>query len=487
MQEVESSVKKILEYKTACEANVVSLFYKSSDLLYDYDLKLEDFTNNIWKVYWQIAYDIVIKEQKPSLDDITVGLYLEKHLKLKEKFDEYGGYDTIVKASEYVTVENISGYVGELHKWGTILDMIKNRFPVADRLSELADMTLEEIYAEYDAKLNHIFVNANHDVNTYSISDGIENLIDELDEGVVVGLPYHDMPLLTKEISGDLTGNITLVGALSGVGKSTFIRNTKIPSIIAGKEKLVIMINEEGLKKWQRELLVWVANNIYKEDLQKHTIRDGKFKQEIKDLLRKCANWIKEKDQNQSIIIIPFKRYHTSQAIKIIKKYAGMGVKYFVLDTFKADADSKVSDKSWMAMQQAMVDINDVVKPEGKNVHISVTFQLAKTSARQRYYTQDNVGMAKNMIDVASTCIMVRDVFDDEMPSGKNPLKVFRLEGKNGKSKIPITLSQDKNYQIVFIVKNREGSSNQFQIVIEHDLSRNIIKEVGITHVMQDF
>ena len=348
-------------------------------------------------------------------------------------------------------------------------------------------MTLEEIYAEYDAKLNHIFVNANHDVNTYSISDGIENLIDELDEGVVVGLPYHDMPLLTKEISGDLTGNITLVGALSGVGKSTFIRNTKIPSIIAGKEKLVIMINEEGLKKWQRELLVWVANNIYKEDLQKHTIRDGKFKQEIKDLLRKCANWIKEKDQNQSIIIIPFKRYHTSQAIKIIKKYAGMGVKYFVLDTIKADADSKVSDKSWMAMQQAMVDINDVVKPEGKNVHISVTFQLAKTSARQRYYTQDNVGMAKNMIDVASTCIMVRDVFDDEMPSGKNPLKVFRLEGKNGKSKIPITLSQDKNYQIVFIVKNREGSSNQFQIVIEHDLSRNIIKEVGITHVMQDF
>ena len=44
-----------------------------------------------------------------------------------------------------------------------------------------------------------------------------------------------------------------------------------------------------------------------------------------------------------------------------------------------------------------------------------------------------------------------------------------------------------RNYQIIFIVKNREGSANQFQIVVEHDMSRNIMKEVGITYVTQDF
>ena len=82
---------------------------------------------------------------------------------------------------------------------------------------------------------------------------------------------------------------------------------------------------------------------------------------------------------------------------------------------------------------------------------------------------------------------MIRDLFDDELPNGKNALKVYRLDGKNGKSKIPCTLNPDKHYQIVFIVKNREGSANQYQIVVEHDMSRNIMKEIGITHVMMDF
>lgn len=480
-------VEKIRHYKLICEANIVSIFYKTTDLLFEYDLLLSDFTENVWKVYWQIAYDIVVKEQKPILDEITIGLYLEKHSKLKEKYDEYGGYETILKAQEYIEVKNISGYIKDLHKWNTVLKLLKNKFPIADRISEIVDMSIDEIYAEYDTMLNHIFINANSEIRTYSISDGIYNLIDELDEGLAVGLPYHDMPLLTKEISGDSIGNITLVGALSGVGKSSFVRNTKIPSIIKYNERVVIMINEEGLKKWQREFMVWVANNIYKGELHKYTVRDGKYKPEVRELLVKCADWITEKDKNHTITIIPFQRYETSQAIKIIKKYSGMGVKYFVLDTFKADSSGKPSEQTWLSMQQAMVDINDIIKPESKNIHITITFQLSKTSARQRYYTQENIGMAKNIVDVASTTIMIRNVFDDELSDGKNALKVYRLEGKNEKSKIPVELKPDKYYQLFFIVKNREGGSSRFQIVAEHDLSNNTLKEVGITNVMQDF
>ena len=95
--------------------------------------------------------------------------------------------------------------------------------------------------------------------------------------------------------------------------------------------------------------------------------------------------------------------------------------------------------------------------------------------------------MAKNIIDPTSTCIMIRDVLEDEYPDGKHELKVYKLEGKNGKTRIPVKLDKDKRYQIIFIVKNREGSANTYQIVIEHDMSRNIMKEVGITHVAIDW
>ena len=486
-EELLKAAKTVKEYKLACEANIVSIYYKKPDLMYDYQLKLEDFTENTWRVYWQIAYDIVIKEHKPVLDDVTIGLYLEKHSKLRQKYDDYGGYETIEKATEYVKTENLGGYIAELNKWNTVLMMLKNKFPVYDRLSEFADMSLDDIYVEYEAILNHIFINADEDIQSYSIEEGIDDLIDELNEGLAVGLPYYEMPLLNKETGGQLTGNITLVGGLSNMGKTTLTRSLCIPASIKNGEKLVIIINEESRKKWQREMLVWVANNIYKFDLQKFVIRDGKYNDEVMDMLRKCANWIKEKASDNTVTIIPFNKYRTEKAIKVIKKYASLGVKYFILDTYKADSGSR-SDKMWLEMQQSMVDIYDTIKTDGgKDVHIVITFQLAKSSARQRFYSQDNIGQAKNIVDVASTCLMTRDVFEDEYTGEKNALKVYKLEGKNGKSKIPVNLDHDKHYQLIFIVKNREGAANNYQIVIEHDMSRNLLKEVGFTSVPVDF
>ena len=479
--------KQVKEYKVACEANIVSIFYKKPELMYDYQLKLEDFSENTWRVYWQIAYDIIVKEKKSVLDDITVGLYLEKHSKLKQKYDEYGGYDTIDKATEYIKTSNISGYVNELKKWETVIRMIASGFPVTDRIKEFVDMSLDEIYKEYDALLNHIFINAEEDVMSYSLSDGIYDLIEQLNEGIAVGLPYDNMPTLTKETGGQLPGNITLVGGLSNMGKTTLTRTMLIPSAVKYGERLVILVNEEGKAKWQRELIVWVANNIYKTDLQKFVVRDGKFSDEVKELLYKCADWIAEKSENNMLTIIPFARYETQKAIRVIKKYASLGVKYFILDTYKADAGSR-SDRMWLDMQQNMVDIYDTVKAEGgKNVHITITFQLAKSSARQRFYSQDNIGMAKSIIDPASTCLMLRDVFEDEYTGEKNALKVYRLAGKNNKSKIPVKLDHDKHYQLIFIVKNREGAANSIQIVCEHDMSRNLLKEVGFTSVPVDF
>lgn len=479
--------KQVKEYKIACEANIVSIFYKKPELMYDYQLKLEDFSENTWRVYWQIAYDIIVKEKKSVLDDITVGLYLEKHSKLKQKYDEYGGYDTIDKATEYIKTSNISGYVNELKKWETVIRMIASGFPVTDRIKEFVDMSLDEIYKEYDALLNHIFINAEEDVMSYSLSDGIYDLIEQLNEGLAVGLPYDNMPTLTKETGGQLPGNITLVGGLSNMGKTTLTRTMLIPSAVKYGERLVILVNEEGKAKWQRELIVWVANNIYKTDLQKFVVRDGKFSDKVKELLYKCADWIAEKSENNMLTIIPFARYETQKAIRVIKKYASLGVKYFILDTYKADAGSR-SDRMWLDMQQNMVDIYDTVKAEGgKNVHITITFQLAKSSARQRFYSQDNIGMAKSIIDPASTCLMLRDVFEDEYTGEKNALKVYRLDGKNNKSKIPVKLDHDKHYQLIFIVKNREGAANSIQIVCEHDMSRNLLKEVGFTSVPVDF
>lgn len=481
------ALRKIKEYKKICESNIVSILWKNPELYYSYDdINIKDFIHNDWKVYFQIGKDIMCNENKSSLDDITVNLYLEKHPKLKEKYIEYGGFETMNLAKEYVKEENIDGYIAESEKWNTVIGLIKNNFPVADRLKEYVDMKTEDIYEEYEAILNHVFLNSSGEDKVYEIDYEIDNFIDELDDGLAVGLPLYNSPILTHETGGNLQGNITLCGGLSGVGKTALTRTLLVPSIIENNEIIVCMLNEESIKKWQRELLIWVANNIFKEDIQKHKLRDGKFTPEFKTFLKsKCANWIKGHKKN--IKIIPFKKYSTSKAIKYIKKYSSLGVKYFILDTFKADANTSNTDSFWFNMQQSMVNIQDIIKEEAKNVHIWVTFQLSKSSAKQRFYTQDNIGLAKNMVDVASTALMIRKVFDDELDGGKHELKVFKEAGKSGKTKVPVKLEKNKNYQIIFIVKNREGSTNDYQIVVEHDLSRNIYNEVGICVVPVDF
>jgi len=485
-EELIKAMKKVKEFKVNCESNIISILWKNTDLYFTYDnLKLKSFSENRWRVYWQIGYDIVIKEKKQVLDDITVGLYLEKHLKLKDKYEEYGGYNYINKAKEYVQINNIEGYIEELNKWNVVLQLLRKKFPIYDRIKDFADMTMNEIYDEYEAVLNHIFINVDGDDKTYDIVDGIDDLIEELDKGIAIGLPLYNSPMLTKEVGGNLEGNITLIGGLSGAGKTTLSRNLVLGNIITHKEKIIIIINEEGKDKWQREYLVWIANNIFKKDLQKYIVRDGKYSPEVKELLKKCSEWAKKHEK--TIMLKPFQKYTTAKAIKTIRKYASMGIKYFMLDTYKADTQTNDKDSYWFNMQQNMVEIYDTIKSESKNVHIWITFQLTKSSSRQKYYTQENIGMAKNIVDVASTCIMIRHLFPDEYSGEKHALYVFRKEGKNGKSEIPVSLDKNKNYQILFIVKNREGGTNQYQIVVEHDLSKNTYKEIGYCVVPCDW
>lgn len=418
-----------------------------------------------------------------DLDDMTIGFYLEQHEKLKQKYYEYGGYDTIQKSFEYINTNNFDGYIQELVKWNGVLQLAKRGFNIKDRIKDYCDMNSEDIYNEWEAFVNSIYVNIAKDIKVYDISDGLEELIEKLDKESALGMPYMDMPILNNETGGQYLGSITLVGGLSNVGKSTFARNACIPSCIKTGTQIVVMINEDGIEKWQRELLIYVSNNILKHDMRKFEIRNGHYTPEFKQKLLNAAKWIREQTQNHLITVIPFSQYKTSNVLKVIKKYSALGVKYFVLDTFKLDA-GRISEHSWLEMQQHMVEINDLVKPEAKNVHILITFQLSKGSIHQRYYTQDSIGLAKNIIDVASTCIMIRDVYDDEYSGEKRQLHVYRKEGK---TKIPVKLETSKHYQLLFIVKNREGSANSFQIVLEHDMSRNIIREIGFCNVMPDF
>lgn len=481
------AISKIRDYRLIAEANVVSILWSNPDFYFDYDnLDIKSFIHNEWKVFFQIGYDIIVKEKKQTLDEITVNLYLEKHLKLREKYEEYGGFEVIDKAKKYVNIENIDGYIAELNKWKVVINLSKNNFPIADRLNEYVDMNVDEIYDEYEAVLNHIFVNVQGDgIRICDVADGLHELIAELNEGTNVGLPYYNMPMFTSETNGLLQGNFYMLFGSSGTGKSSFCRSLILPSILEKGEKICMMINEEDHKKTKTELMVWVSTNIFKADFQKYKINKGKFTDEDLAILKKSAEWLEaHKDQ---ITIVAIDSYNTNKAIKIIKKYSSLGYVYFLIDTFKFDSDMKVGNNNWMDLQQNSVKLYDLIKPSARNLCLIITMQLTKQSIKQRCLTLESIAGAKNVADVASGCYMIRWVLPDEFEGERSELKVFKLAGKTNKTKIPVILDKNKKYQLLFMPKNRFGVTDDYVIVVEVDLSRNKYKEVGMTVVSPDW
>ena len=241
--------KQILEYKLGSEASIVAMIYKNPDLLRETSLDLNSFHHNVWKVYFEICRALIIDEKKVTLSEIDVGLYLERHPKLREKYDDYGGFQTIESAGAYIKEENFDGYVRDLRKWNTIAKLVKQGFPVKNRLSEFCDMSAEEIYQEYEGYINHIFSNIDHEIKSYNALEGLHELVDDLNAGDNIGLPIC-ADLLNKEIGGLKRGNIYSLTAPSGCVDcdTEFFNGTEWKRIADYQESdKVLQYNENGV------------------------------------------------------------------------------------------------------------------------------------------------------------------------------------------------------------------------------------------------
>ena len=124
-------------------------------------------------------------------------------------------------------------------------------------------------------------------------------------------------------------------------------------------------------------------------------------------------------------------------------------------------------------------NIKHTVKPSACNVGLVVTYQLSKGSLKTRHLTNSDIGQGRSIVDTMSCNLLMRRPFDDEFLGESNALNAFRKDGKNNKTTIPIKIEKDKHYMLTFIAKNRFGSTDEYTIVSECDLSTNEYQDVG--------
>lgn len=486
---VEDTIKtklhsKIKDKKVPNEANLVACFWKKPDLYATYKIDDKHFTENDWRVFFIIGRD-VYATGKEKITDIEVALYLNQHPKMKEVYDNAGGYDTIQQLYEYIDISNFEGYMAEFEKWWVVEEMNKRGWVSEAELKKFIDHPVDYIYKYYTAHINDIFIHADGDVKSHNLCSNLEQLIEDADKGLIKGIPLYNAPLVNNMIGGVRKGEITMLAGGSGAGKTTTMLQWLIPTMIYENKKIVLMLNEQDENKVRREVMTWIINNVLKKRFKKERWVQGNFTDEEKEMLHEAKEWLQDKEDKRNVTIIPLEKYNVDTVIKLINKYSAMGVEYFVLDTFKASTSS--NDAIWLEMQQDAVRLYDTIKPVANNVALWINLQLTKEVFKLRYLTMYNIGMAKNVVDVASTVILMRSILNNEKDDGKSPLEIIKYyKGTHSKHKTKVKSDDMSNHSIFFIPKTRENGGD-YQIVSKNDFGTNTFEEVGICHIAEDF
>jgi hypothetical protein len=439
-----------------------------------------------------------------SFEDTSVYSYLtskpiEKNKKSYfEFYDESGGFATIQDLMNECTTDksNDDYHFSEIQKFEslrTLQDEHLLNIHSTEFIKKLANMNLKQLQTFCLHKFKTSFAHINSgDVIIYNLTEDIEEMVDELDQGEEVGLPLFDSPRLTKKINGQKLGNLMYLVLSSGVGKSSIVTEKFVLSIFEHNvkaldpdseldfEKALIFVNEEGKKRWQARLLATVASRILKKPIARDTVNRGKFTPEQKAILIEAAKWLKQ-NQPDFIKLVILKKYRIEDVISNIELHRPLGYKHIYFDTFKPDLTQQTD--RWLAFSNSAQDLHDCIKDENYNCATLATVQM-KIGKEYRYLDLDSIGKSMEIVEVAAVVMAGRLMFDDEF-EGKNKIFCYNWEKDvfSGKwHKKEYILDPEKKYLILFLPKNREGSEDE-QIIYEVISDLNIWKEVCFAQV----
>ncbi|MCP1324319.1 MULTISPECIES: hypothetical protein [Bacillus] len=465
--------------KNTAESYIVLSIYKNPELYFDSNLSAEDFHENEWKMYFAVA-EKLIKQEKKVLDDIVVGLYVSENELLQKMYDECGGYQTIANGITFVKEENFPSYLTDIKKTNALIKLHDLGFPIMEKFEYYKMMSVDKIQEALEGVLATIFADVEVDEKVEDLSDNLWKVVEDAHEGKMRGFPYASS-MLTDAVNGMALGNITMLSANSGIGKTFLTLAQILPNMIEFQEKLLILANEEDSVKWKREIIVWAINNMTNGDFQKSRFNRGDFSKEEMATLKAGVDWLDDKMKEGLINFVNFNSFNMNKTIKTIKKHSAIhDVKYYVLDTLKLDSDvTNENVQAWLQLQQNMVKLHDVVKPSALNRHVFVTYQLGKSAMLTRHLNQNSLGVSKNVVDTVATLMLVRRALDSEKDGQKNEVAI-----KNNNGAI-VKMSPDKEYFIIFLGKNRNGETSR-QIVLEVDIGRNTFKDIGFCNIPQD-
>lgn len=451
------------------------------------------FTEKIWYFFYYIGLQM-FENGIRVFDDKTVYSFLVSRPKEKNKksfievYNEFGGYKVIEDLMQECKKDhqNDEYHLSEMQKYESLRKFQKESLinvENKDLINKLCKMTLKQLQAYMQYRHKEAFAHINSgEVVEHDLVDELDETIEELNSGEQMGSPLHDAPRLNRKIKGWKDGALYYLILSSGVGKSSIAMEKFVLSLFENKEKAILAINEESVKKWRSLLLATIASKILKKPINREKLYEGNFKPEVLERLHAAKEWAIENGKGL-IKTLELKKYRIEDILNRVELYRPLGYNKLIIDTFKPDR-SQTELARWEAFSNSAQELHDLIKEDNYNVGTLATVQL-KLGKEARYLDLECTGKSMEINEVASVVMMGRLMFSDEYPGEKFELKPYNYK----KDEItgewitePYKLDPDKKYLILFLSKNRFGSEDE-QILYEVNYEINSFKEVAYVKV----
>lgn len=480
--ELQKTLKEINKSRDKVECCFVFSCWAEPDLFEDYKevnvgkdktLKTEDA-----KFYWQLGLSMH-QQGIQKIDAITIEAFLANKDEIRKRYEGYGGYQPIQDLTDTIEAENADGYYDQISRMNALSLFATKTEELFSDVNKFNNSTDDEIYDMFDLLGNSIAVNSAKGVEVEDLTI-TDEFIKTCTDKESMGLPYKSCPLLNYTTLGLPLGDVYMIAAHSGSGKSSFVFENMVLYLANVGEPVVVFSNEMDSNAYRHLLLVHIlTKDLNYWDLTRKKLKQGEFTDEDLAMIKKAQIISKEKYGN--IKFVKVFNNNTSILMRFIKKYARQGCRCFIWDTFKSD-DISDGNEEWLQLLKNSRRVFNLIS----KLHVSLvmTFQLALYTTNQRFLDAGCLAGSKQVKEVLSELIMMRSLWKDEYSGEKNDCKVYHWDSEK-KEKELLQLDPDKRYLVVFINKSRNDDA-QNQILYQWDSQFNKFRELGFCSIRND-
>ena len=268
--------------------------------------------------------------------------------------------------------KNAEVYIDDLRKENVLLGLHREGFGLFNTTKwKDKDMVIIDLLRSFDSqgvldwyesKLSSFDTGSSGVVLEEEMIDFTDEFFDQCSEGDNDGVPFENVgenidgeeincyKFLSKQISGFRRKTLSMIGGFSSTGKSTWLIAV-IYSLMLQGEKVILISNEEEIKKYKIKMIVWVLNRYFKYyKLTKKKLMSGDISAEDREYLKKFQTYWRENFKD-SLQIVAINDSDFATAKKKIRKAAlDKGFSTFILDTFKMEQADMSNSRTDLAL-----------------------------------------------------------------------------------------------------------------------------------------